>query len=285
MRSHRTIREDLYEYLKDDLPEPRRQKIESHLRTCATCRDELAAMRTAAGLLTEHTRKASDQRGEMYWQYFAGKVVQRIENGETAQEEPGIVQRFLGLVTEHRKPFGIGFASALSLVMIGFALWTLWLSPSEPGMREQSLAQERTGAEVASVRNVSLEARTRDYLDQSKILLIGIMNTDPAGLQELRPLIGRQREVSKTLASESQSLAASLSEPSQRRLRELVADLGVILTEMSNLDSDRDLRGIEIVRSGVERNGILFKINLEQMSREGSNETRNALDQRQRPTI
>jgi len=48
-------------------------------------------------------------------------------------------------------------------------------------------------------------------------------------------------------------------------LRLLVSDLEVILLQIANLESEHNLSTIEMVQSGVDRRGILLKINLEEM--------------------
>jgi hypothetical protein len=65
--------------------------------------------------------------------------------------------------------------------------------------------------------------------------------------------------------AESGQLQADLEGPDQQRLRELVADLEVILLQIANLEAQHDMPGIEMVQHGVERSAILLKINLEEM--------------------
>jgi hypothetical protein len=125
-----------------------------------------------------------------------------------------------------------------------------------------------------------MEVRAADYLEQSKVLLIGIMNTDTKSLVGSKSLLRRQREISRTLVSESQEISSGLTDPSQQRLRELVSDLGLILVQIANLETDHGVQGVEIVKGGVERNGILFKINLEEMQR-AAQPSRNKGDEKQ----
>jgi hypothetical protein len=93
------------------------------------------------------------------------------------------------------------------------------------------------------------------------------MNTDTKSLVESKSFLDRQRAVSKTLVRESQEISLGLTDPSQQRLRELVGDLGLILIQIANLESKHSVQGVDIVKGGVERNGILFKINLEEIQR------------------
>jgi len=109
--------------------------------------------------------------------------------------------------------------------------------------------------------------RAENYLEQSKTLLIGIMNTDTKSIVGSKSSLDRQRAISKTLVRESQEISSGLTDPSQQRLRELVGDLGLILIQIANLESKQSVQGVEIVKGGVERNGILFKINVEEIQR------------------
>ncbi|MDP2885679.1 MAG: zf-HC2 domain-containing protein [Ignavibacteria bacterium] len=280
MKTHRTIQKNLYGYLRDELSVEDRQAIETHMKSCATCAGELQSMREAVKLLTQKARRPSERRSELYWQQFAEKVERRIQS-ESAEGEPhSFVGRLLDLLVENRKPFSFGFASALSLIVLAFAVWSLWTEP--PALDQVTLDSTgyRSNGLQASIQKTAMEVRAADYLEQSKVLLIGIMNTDTKSLVESKSLLRRQREVSRTLVRESQEISSGLTDPSQQRLRELVSDLGLILVQIANLETDHGVQGVEIVKGGVERNGILFKINLEEMQR-AAQPSRNKGDEKQ----
>ena len=48
-------------------------------------------------------------------------------------------------------------------------------------------------------------------------------------------------------------------------LKVLVEELETILIEIANLEEQEDLPDIELIRDGVDRKGILLKINIHQM--------------------
>jgi hypothetical protein len=268
MKSHRFVRSHLYEYHRGELTEQDRRDMEAHLAGCGNCRWELEAVRDSALLLDQHGQRPSEHRGELYWQQFATKVERRIESEREDEAAPSIVRQLLDAFVLHRKPFGIGFASALTLMMIAFGVWSVWFKgpPPQQAVSERS-AMESVGSEPAGVRNVSVETRAQDYLEQSKVLLIGLMNTDPKSLSSSTPVLQREREISRRLVSESAVLTASLNDPSQRRLKELISDLQLILVQIANLSTERDLPGVEIIKGGIEHKDIIFKINLEEIQR------------------
>jgi hypothetical protein len=268
MKSHRFVKNHLYEYHRGELTERDRRDVEAHLVGCGNCRSELEAVRDSALFLDQHGKRPSEQRGELYWQQFAAKVERRIESEREEEAAPSIVRQLLDAFVLHRKPFGIGFASALTLMMIAFGVWNVWFkeSSSQQAVSERT-SMESVGGEPARVRNVSVETRAQDYLEQSKVLLIGLMNTDAKSLSSSTPVLQRERELSRKLVSESAVLTASLNDPSQRRVKELISDLQLILVQIANLGTERDLRGVEIIKGGIEHKDIIFKINLEEIQR------------------
>ena len=49
-----------------------------------------------------------------------------------------------------------------------------------------------------------------------------------------------------------------------------MTDLEVILLQIANLETEYDLPTIEMVKSGVDRRGVLLKINIEEMRKNES---------------
>ncbi len=267
MKSHRSVRKQLYEYLRGELQERSRREIEAHLASCEECREELEALRESVTLLDQHGQRPHEKRGELYWQQFAAKVDRRIEQ-EQEREPSTIGGKLLDAFLVYRKPFSVGFASALTLMMIVFGVWSVWFRTpvQQPLMTEQQVTAPARG-DQGSVQKVSAESRAQDYLEQSKVLLIGLINTDTKALPSSGPLLEREREVSRRLVRESTVLTSSLNDPSQQRLRELVSDLQLILVQIANLSTERGAAGVEIIKGGIEHNGIIFKINLEEIQR------------------
>ncbi|MGH9856602.1 MAG: hypothetical protein ACRD4B_02040, partial [Acidobacteriota bacterium] len=115
------------------------------------------------------------------------------------------------------------------------------------------------------VIQANLDQRTQQFLGRSEIILLGLVNYDPqidepAGLD-----ITRQKAVSRNLIHEASYLKRQLADGDDRRLEKLVTDLELILLQIANLEEKEDVPEIELVKSGVDRKGLLLKINLEQM--------------------
>jgi hypothetical protein len=284
MRTHRTIQKNLYGYLRGELSAEDQQAIENHLKSCMVCGKELQSLREATDLLTQKIGRPSEHRSELYWQQFAEKVERRIQTQSSEEVTSSFVGRLLDLLVENRKPVGFGFASALSLMVLAFAVWSLWIKAPLPEQIASDSAGQRANGLRNDVQRSSMELRADNYLEQSKMLLIGIMNTETKSLVESKSTFERQRAMSRVLVRESQEISSGLTDPSQQQLRDLVSDLGLILIQIANLESKQSVEGVEIVKGGVERNGILFKINLEEIQRASQPSRNKGFDKRSKST-
>ena len=115
-----------------------------------------------------------------------------------------------------------------------------------------------------------IERRSARYLDRSKVLLLGLINYEPAEADTTILNLDVKKEVSQRLVREASTLKDELSQIRQLRLQKLVSDIEMILLQIANLEETQDLPSIEIIRSSVDRKGILLKINLEQMKNQNN---------------
>ncbi len=264
MKSHGKIKTLLYSYLHAELSGTDRTAVESHLKVCSQCSAELKSLQEAAAMLDAHFKRPSESRSDLYWQQFTEKVERRIER--ESEPEESFVHRVLDVFLVHRKPFGVGFATALVLVFIAIGAWNLWLkNPAIPPGNGQT--EEMAGVGMTGVQNAALETQAQDYLEQSKVLLISLVNTDTKSLSGGSSALQKEKELSRKLVNESAMLTSKLNDPSQRQMKELIADLQLILVQIANLSNNQEAPGVEIIKGGIEHNGILFKINLEQIQR------------------
>jgi hypothetical protein len=111
----------------------------------------------------------------------------------------------------------------------------------------------------------------QQYIERSQLLLLAVLNGDPADSVAFD--VQRQRAV------ELVRVASSVREGSDdRRVRELVAQLELILREIAHLEQSSDVGAVELIRSRVDHEGVLLRINVEQMRSETTRATGGAID-------
>ncbi len=96
-----------------------------------------------------------------------------------------------------------------------------------------------------------------DYLTSSRMLLVGISNLSP---EEGQPIdLGVERTAARSLVLQARLLSV---EPLDERSRLLVEELERILIELANLEESADLPDVEMIRTGVRQQNLLFKIRM-----------------------
>jgi hypothetical protein len=154
-------------------------------------------------------------------------------------------------------------AAAAALVVVGILIGRNIFSPQTP------LTTAQRGPTEAALIPVSDPAvdRAHDYLERSKLLLLGLVNYDAENDDPYALDLPRRKEISRELVTQAADIKGSLTGSGQARLRELIGDLEVILLQIANLEAEQDLEAVEFVQRGVEEKGIFLKIDLTQMAR------------------
>jgi hypothetical protein len=142
-------------------------------------------------------------------------------------------------------------AAALVLIIVGVFIGRMIFMPSVPAI--QQAAQQPRG---------ELIHRTQNYIERSKLILLALVNFDPATEDPYALDLPYQQQVSRDLVQEASLLKSDLAKSDQRRLEELIANLEMILLQIANMESENDMEAIEILKEGVNRQGVLMQINL-----------------------
>jgi hypothetical protein len=147
-------------------------------------------------------------------------------------------------------------AGAVGLLLIGILIGSRMISPPGP-----VLPANRGAVESGVVQ-------AENYIERSKILLLGLVNYDAAKEDAYAFDLGGKKTMSRELAAQAPAIRGALNGRSQKRLRDLVSDLEVIMMQIANLGSGQDVEGVELIKQGVDRRGIFLKIDLDRMGRD-----------------
>lgn len=249
MNTCERIQELFVEALYDELHGEQKNALEEHLKGCAACAAEFTAMRSTLKVMDGRVRPEPEAA---FWQNFDAKLQQRMIESKSSKP---IVIPF------HRRVPQWAWQAAAALILVG-----LGVVIGRSYMKEESPAQTARNVPVtAPIHTVSTDAETKRFLERSEVLLLGVVNTDPSNEEAYSSDLAHQKKVSRDLIQEASLIKTRLTDPRQRRLRELVSDLEVILLQIANLEAEQDQPEIEILKSGVDRKGLLLKINLEQL--------------------
>ncbi len=241
MSDCRKCRKLIPEALYDELAENERGRFDEHLKACPSCSAEFEKLKSTLEIMSRRVRR---DPGQEFWEGYWPKLASRLREEEQKKARtraallPGWAYRAAG---------------AVALVVLGVFLGrVLFFSPG----RE---IPPPAGKETAEV------LRAQNYFERSKVVLLALVNFNPKEKDAYGLDFPEQKRVSRELVQEAGYLKARLSSPSQKRLRELVSDLEVILLQIANIEQQNGLSAVELVRQGVDESGILFKINVSEI--------------------
>lgn len=264
MNGHRKVQLMLYEHLRDELTPHDRSVVESHLASCKSCKAKLEMMRSTLAQLPTPGGQASDARSDQFWNDFASSVVQKVNQKEAAKKNPVIdlVEWIEELFFLH-PVYSYSAVGTVAAVLVVFAFWTF--SPHE----DRDVSAERTAPSVhqSTIETASTEGATvaievspermNKFFRKSKTLLVGLANLRA---DEGEPLdLSTERRVSRDLIHEARYLK---HQPIDARSREVINDVDRILIELANIEANRNLLNVEIIRSGIHHENLLFKIRM-----------------------
>jgi hypothetical protein len=254
MSDRHPAKERMIEALYGELDAAAKERHDLHLRSCPACGSEQAALAETLRLMDKRERP---DPGPEFWTGYWDRLSRRMV-WEAAGEDrsPTLLERLV-------RPFArlprwaLQAAGAAALLLVGILVGSRLIPPSGSGG-----AISTVPAPAAAVVNAE------SFVERSKVLLLGLVNYEPA-TEDLYALdLDRQKTMSRALAAEAPALRDALGKGGEKRLRSLVADLEVILMQIANLGVGQDLEGVELIKQGVDSKSIFLKIDLARMGRD-----------------
>lgn len=236
--------ERIIDALYGELSDSEQRQMEAHLDGCASCRQAYADMAATLNTMGQRTRK---DPGPAFWDGYWDNLEEKLNE---ADKPKSTILRWNGWAARA--------LAAAAILVIG-----IWLGRS---------TQQNTAPLPSAMQPTSAQAelaaynqRTADYLQRSKVLILGLINFENGSDDPFTLNTPKQRQISEDLLKMAAELKKDDNGQAHTRLNKLIADLEVILMQIANLEAEHDMDAIEMVKSGVDRKGILLKINLEEM--------------------
>jgi len=140
---------------------------------------------------------------------------------------------------------------------------------------QPDVPSEISDMDKKDIHMASLNKKTANVLEESKVLLLGIVNMDTPSDGSQKIDFSFQKKISHDLLLQTADLKKQLRKVKNRRMVSLLDDLELILMQIANLEEEFDLPAIEMVKEGAENQSLLFKINMERLLMEARQEHQN----------
>jgi hypothetical protein len=246
--------------LYSDLEGEAKDRFDEHVQACSECARLVTEMRSALSAMDKRER---EDPGQAYWDGYWNRLTARMEREEEQRRSRGWLGRLLPALS----PAGLKWAQrgALAALLIVFgAVIGRVIMPTETPV-DVTEVKPRIDRPVPGIRQASTEDCARQYIEDTQILLLALVNFDPGTEGEYASDWSAEKQRSRELVTQGASLKADLNDPKQRRLRDLVGELELIMMQIANLETSGDLDGVELIKSSVDDRDVMLKINLEKM--------------------
>jgi len=261
MNDCRTCKDHMIEALYGDLGPADKEVFDRHLGACPECASEYSLLGATLRLMD---RRERPDPGPEFWDGYWDRLSRRRIWEETVPAaRPSFASRLVRVFSRLPR-WSYQAAGAAALLIAGVLIGSRLIPPPGGGRIE-------TAAVSAPAAGAVVQAES--FIERSKILLLGLVNYDPATEDAYALDLGRKKTVSRELAAQAPAIRSSLNERGQKRLRDLVSDLEVIMMQIANLGAGQDVEGVELIKQGVDSRGIFLKIDLDRMGRDARGRT------------
>lgn len=254
------------EALYEDLDSQAMKWFNDHKSSCPDCNSLFVEMKSTLNLMDKAQRPEPDPE---FWQNYWGNLEVRLdENSQRKRAKTGWWQK-ISQVTTIQPRLTLQLAGGLALLLFGIIIGKSVFTTDIP---QGSLSSNEINEYTTVATKADINQRADRFLHRSKLLLLGLVNMDENQDEPLEINFAHQRQISQELIDETSILKDDLGQSDQIRLRELISDLELVLLQIANLEADKDLPAVELVKSAANSRAILLRINLEEMRGSYENE-------------
>ncbi|MCC6395625.1 MAG: zf-HC2 domain-containing protein [Bacteroidetes bacterium] len=248
MSAHADIQRQLYDYLMDGLSSGDKALVEEHLAQCGPCRKELEGLRQTVEHLPTYSTDPASLLPAAFWTEAVNEIDRRIAPRAHGRDR---LQRLLDWLTMAIVPHRRLALGLLSLGIVAISAFVTW-SVLRHGASSPAVAESTAPAGVSQ----PADTRMGSYLRKSRMLFVGVANMP---VHEAALDLRAERETSRELVNEARVLK---QEALDDRSVQLINDLEKIQIELANMEHRDELPTIALIRDGIERENLLFKIRI-----------------------
>lgn len=243
------IQNKLNDYLDAALPPTEQEQIQKHVKQCPACDKELRMLKL---ILQETATLEKLEAPESIWQGIEAELDEKRSWAAGLSQLWHSIGQWLGGTLAIPSPVW-RVAGVAAVLVIGIVLGRTLLSPENPTQRVVQNGKMKT-----------VNARAVNYIEKSQVLFLALVNADS---EEIRNMdLSHEKRMADNLIREASFLKENLSPTQDARMRALVEELEMILFEIANLEQQQDVEAVELIKSGIEQQSLLLKINLHELN-------------------
>lgn len=255
------------EYFYDELDKDKKALINGHIESCEICRREYQEIKRTLQIMS---KKENPEPGDNFWQGYWDNLNDRMKDEQIFDQESHQQANIFQLSPQF-KNWTYRFISAAAMLLIGIGIGYLYFE--KPWHSDSHKIQAQKRSLVTPAQQVALNKETTQYLESSKILLLGFVNFDTDLIDPTTMDFSRQQQAARSLIKKTASLKDDLKGKENQRVLQLIQELEILLLQISNYEKEFNVPAIDLIKSGVDNNAILMKINLDELIRAAKDES------------
>ena len=240
-----------------DLSHKENHTLMVHVESCDACRE---ALELGANTLNTIGKPVTPELPEHFWEGYWLRLTQKMDRNKTPERRAWSVE--LPEFLRAQWPPILRLSAAAAIFVAGILISRIWWMP------QQSTQIAEQPQPPANYKVIPVDARTDDLLSRSKVLLIGLNSLDTESVKEKEFSFAPQRKASKELLAETAELRKAAGAKPDQQFVELMNQLEIVLLQIAHLEAEHDINAVELVQTSIAREGLLLKINIEEMNRQ-----------------
>lgn len=247
MKSCKFYEKLMTESVFGDLDEKSEAALENHVAKCSRCKRMVQEIRDTLTIMHKREKQNPDEFMKRFWSTLSP----RLQNPyRRSLWEMSLKKLF-------RPQFALPLTAALCLLL------GIWIG------QHRRLNDNRpfvvSPQPIKKGKGIPVETRTSQVLERSQRVFLAFSNFDVKTDDPDILNLPHQKSLARHLVQETGILKAELPHGADRKLALLLSDLELILLQIANLEDTHDLDNIEIIREGVNKRSVLFKIQMNKL--------------------
>ena len=190
-----------------------------------------------------------------YWKNFEARVASRLTaEPDTRNATDGLWERWSVLIDLRPRRYATALAGAVAILLCAVVVWK-WTRATQGEPARAHVAAEQI-VQPASASDLQVN-RMNQYFRKSRLLLVGLSNMEPGDAYPVD--LTAERNLSRALVRETRSLRSVALDARSVRL---MGDMERIFIELANTDDHDRALTIDLIRTGIRRENLLFKVRM-----------------------
>jgi len=256
------VKENIFEYLYNEIDYDKMKMVKEHLRKCSKCKEEVAKMKNTLSVVGGKEIKSPEKD---FWNECWKEIRENISPLYIEEKKKHALLKKLKAVFEIPSGIGFKFTGVAAVLLIGFLIGKSVTLQNKYDKLWNALERLDNPAGIEVMENSNDERLFRlatiNFLTKTEIILLEFSDLSFETENIKR---GHELSLIKNLSRELINETRVFKKVSERfdniKLKELLNIMELILIEINNLSENDNIEEIEDIKQSMVDSGLLLEI-------------------------